>query len=64
MTKVAAADGVTTIAARAIAVGILANCVLKMGLAVALGTPQFRRARAALLGAMAIAMVVSIAVLR
>lgn len=64
MTKVAAADGVTTIAARAIAVGILANCVLKMGLAVALGTPQFRRATAALLGAMAIAMVVSIAVLR
>jgi uncharacterized membrane protein (DUF4010 family) len=63
MTK-AAADGATTIAAQAIAVGILSNCVLKMGLAVVLGAPQFRRGTAVLLGAMALAMVASIAVLR
>jgi uncharacterized membrane protein (DUF4010 family) len=64
MAKVAEADGVTTIAARAIAVGIVANCVLKIGLAIGLGTPQFRRLTAMLLTAMAIAIVLSIAALR
>jgi uncharacterized membrane protein (DUF4010 family) len=63
MTKVAAAGGAQSIAATAIAVGIVANCLLKIGLALSLGTPRFRWLTATLLSAMAIAMVVSIAVL-
>ena len=60
MTKAAAVDGAPAIAAQAIAVGILANCLLKTGLVVTLGTPQFRRMTGGLLTAMSIAIVVSI----
>jgi uncharacterized membrane protein (DUF4010 family) len=48
------------VAAQAIAIGILSNCVLKLTLAAALGTPQFRRMTALVLAAMAIAIAVSI----
>ena len=60
MTKIAAAGSEPFIAARAIAIGILANCVLKTALAVALGTPRFRRMTGALLAAMAVAIVVAL----
>jgi uncharacterized membrane protein (DUF4010 family) len=59
MTSAAATDGAPAIAAQAIAVGILANCLLKTGLAVTLGTPQFRRMTGVFLSVMSIAIVVS-----
>jgi uncharacterized membrane protein (DUF4010 family) len=62
MTKAGAADGALSIAAQAITVGILANCLLKTGLAVTLGTPQFRRITGLLLSVMSIAIVVSIGI--
>jgi len=62
MAKAGAAEGALSIAAQAIAVGILANCLLKTGLAVALGTRQFRRITGLVLSAMSIAIVVSMAV--
>ena len=64
MTKTAASDGAWSIAAQAIAIGIVANCLLKATLAVALGTSQFRWLTGLLVGAMALAIVVSIAALR
>ncbi len=64
MTKVSAAGAAHTIAAEAIAIGILSNCLLKADLAVALGAPPFRRMTGALLAAMAVALAVAIAVLR
>jgi uncharacterized membrane protein (DUF4010 family) len=64
MTKTATSDGASSIATQAIAIGILANCLLKAGLAFALGTSQFRWLTGSLLGAMALAIVVSIAALR
>ncbi len=63
MTK-GAAGTAQSIAAQAIAIGILANCLLKAGLAIALGTPPFRRVTGGLLGAMAIALLVSIVIMR
>jgi uncharacterized membrane protein (DUF4010 family) len=62
MSKAGAADGALLIAAQAIAVGILANCLLKTGLAVALGTRQFRWITGLLLSVMSIAIVVSIGI--
>jgi uncharacterized membrane protein (DUF4010 family) len=50
------------VAAAAIAIGILANCLLKAALAAMLGTPAFRRVTAGLLLAMAAAIVVSLLV--
>ena len=64
MTKVAAAGGSQSIAAQAIAIGILANCLLKVGLAIVLGAPRFWRVAGALLAAMAITIIASIGVLR
>ena len=64
MTKMGAAHHAEFLAAEAIAIGILANTVLKIGVAVVLGTPQFRRVTVACVGAMAIAIVVSIGVIR
>ncbi len=51
------------VAARAIAIGILSNSILKAGLAVALGTPRFARLTCGVLGAMALALVVALVIL-
>lgn len=60
-----AGDGVAiVVAAQAIAIGILANSILKTGLALALGTPQFKRIGGIALGAMALAVAASIGALR
>jgi len=56
--------GASAVAATAIAVGILANCLLKMVLALAFGAPAFRRATASLLAAMAAAITVSLIIVR
>jgi uncharacterized membrane protein (DUF4010 family) len=63
MTKSASEGVPAAVAAQAIAIGILANCVLKTGLAVTLGTPRFRLVSATGLAAMALALAVSLAVL-
>jgi uncharacterized membrane protein (DUF4010 family) len=60
-----AASGVAAhIAAQAIAIGILANCVLKLTLALTFGTSRFRRVSGIALAAMALAIVASIVSLR
>ncbi len=60
-----AAGGVAPgVAAEAIAIGILANSLLKLCLALALGTPQFRRVSGVALAAMTVASGVSIGSLR
>ena len=64
MAKGAAGGVAPDVAAQAIAIGILANSVLKLCLALALGTPQFRRLSGAALAAMTVASGVSIASLR
>jgi hypothetical protein len=51
-------------AAAAIAVGILANCVMKALLAIGLGTRDFSRITAAVLVVMAAAIIATIGVLR
>ena len=48
MTKRPASRSAPTIAAEAIAIGILANCLMKLALAVVLGAPRFARATGAL----------------
>ena len=64
MTK-SASDGTSAaVAAQAIAIGILANSVMKTGLAVALGTPRFRLVGGTALAGMALALAVSVGVLR
>ena len=45
--------GAPAIAAKAIAVGIIANCLMKAALSIALGTPEYRRLISGLLAAMA-----------
>jgi uncharacterized membrane protein (DUF4010 family) len=52
------------LAARAITLGILANCGLKTALALGLGTKAFRRFTATALAAMIVALVVSLMILR
>jgi uncharacterized membrane protein (DUF4010 family) len=64
MTTTPTAAGVPAIAAKAIAIGILSNCLLKTALVVALGAPPFRRTTAVLLAAMAAAIAVTVGVLR
>jgi uncharacterized membrane protein (DUF4010 family) len=64
MAKSAAAGVPIATAALAIAIGVLANTLLKLVAAVALGGPAFRRPAAMGLAAMAVASVVSLAVLR
>jgi uncharacterized membrane protein (DUF4010 family) len=49
MARMPAAGIAPNVAAEAIAIGILANCVLKLGLAVVYGTPAFRRLTSAAL---------------
>jgi uncharacterized membrane protein (DUF4010 family) len=61
----AAGTGVAAeVAARAIAAGILTNCLLKMGLAVVLGSSQFRRVTSVTLAAMSVTLAVLLGVLR
>jgi uncharacterized membrane protein (DUF4010 family) len=60
MARTADAGVAAGVAARAIAVGILANCVLKTGLAVTLGTGAFLRLAGGVLVAMAIAIAIVI----
>jgi uncharacterized membrane protein (DUF4010 family) len=59
MTRTAEAGVAAGVSARAIAVGILANCVLKTGLA-ALGTGSFVRLAAGVLVAMAVALALAV----
>jgi len=56
-----AANGVApAVAAEAIAIGILANCILKLSLTLALGTQRFRRVGGFALAAMSLAIGISI----
>jgi uncharacterized membrane protein (DUF4010 family) len=64
MTTTPISGSAPAIAAEAIAIGILANCVMKTALAVVLGTPRFWRVTGALLAAMAAALVVSLGLMR
>jgi uncharacterized membrane protein (DUF4010 family) len=64
MTTVIAPHGQHVVAAQAIAVGILANSLLKIGLAAVLGTRQYGRVTGAFVGAMAVAIVISFGVVR
>jgi uncharacterized membrane protein (DUF4010 family) len=64
MVKSASGGVPVALAARAIAVGILCNTVLKLALAALLGNAPFRRIAAAGLAAMAAAAGISLAVLR
>lgn len=52
------------LAAQAIAIGILANSVMKLGLALTLGTPEFRRVSGTVLVAMALALAVALGAMR
>ena len=63
MAKASTAGVSPEVAAQAIAIGVFANCVLKSGLAVALGTRQYLRVAGSVLIAMAGAMAVSIVAL-
>ena len=60
MARTADAGVAAGVAAKAIAVGILSNCVLKTGLAAALGTKPFTRLAGGVLVAMAVAVTVAI----
>ena len=64
MARTAAAGIAPNVAAQAIAIGILANSGLKLGLALAYGTPPFRRLTSAALAAMAVAIAAAIGVIR
>jgi uncharacterized membrane protein (DUF4010 family) len=55
------AQGVSSgVAAQAIAIGIMANCALKLALALAFGTSEYRRVSGLTLAAMALAMAVTL----
>jgi uncharacterized membrane protein (DUF4010 family) len=64
MTTTAVSAAAPAAAAAAIATGILANCVMKTALAVALGPPAFRRVTGAVLAAMAAAITVALVAYR
>lgn len=64
MTTTPIAASAPALAAQVIAIGILTNCVLKMVLAMALGTRRFGRDAAVVLAAMAAAILVSIGIMR
>ncbi len=64
MAKSAAGGVASHVAAEAIAIGILANSILKLCLALALGTRQFRRVSGVALTAMTVASGVSLGFLR
>jgi uncharacterized membrane protein (DUF4010 family) len=52
------------VAAQAIAIGVLANCLLKLGLTMVYGTPAFRRVTGGALVMMALAIAAALAVVR
>ena len=54
------ADVTTQVAARAIAIGILANTMLKLGVSLAFGTSKFRRVATAGLAGLAIGSAIGI----
>jgi uncharacterized membrane protein (DUF4010 family) len=56
MSRFGVATGDTPLAARAIAIGLLSNTVLKLGLALTLGAPKFRRSAATGLLAFAVSL--------
>jgi uncharacterized membrane protein (DUF4010 family) len=60
MTRMAGTMGVTGLAATGIAVGVLANTVVKLGLALALGTGEFRRRAGAGLGLLCLASLIGL----
>ena len=64
MAKTATAGIAADVAAQAIAIGILANCVLKLGLALTYGTPLFRRLTGTALATMAVAIAAALGVIR
>ena len=64
MARMPAAGIAPHVAAEAIAIGILANCVLKLGLALVYGTPPFKRLTGAALTAMAVALAAALGVIR
>lgn len=64
MARLAAGDGAIALAARAIAVGILSNTMLKLGLVLAVGAKDFRRLAAIGLGCLAVASAAGIAIAR
>ena len=63
MARAAAGGTALDVAARAIAIGILANTGLKLALALALGRGPFRARAAAALGAIGVAVALSLVVL-
>jgi uncharacterized membrane protein (DUF4010 family) len=62
MAKNAAAGVPVTLAAQAIAVGVMANCVTKTGIALTLGARPFRRVASVAIGAMAVAIAIALAI--
>jgi len=64
MAKTASTTGVATASAMAVAAGILSNTILKLGIAMTVSRPSFRRIAGAGLAAMAAAAIASILVLR
>jgi len=65
MARGAASGGIDAlVAARAITVGILSNCVLKTALALGLGSPAFRRITVTVLAAMIVALGVALFLVR
>jgi uncharacterized membrane protein (DUF4010 family) len=63
MTKAAATEG-AAVAAQAIAIGICANCAMKAGLAIAVGSEPFRRLTATWVGAMGLAIAAAVMMAR
>jgi uncharacterized membrane protein (DUF4010 family) len=64
MTKNASSGVPVTLAAQAIAVGVMANCLTKAGIAVTFGARPFRRVAALAIAAMAIAIAVALVIKR
>jgi uncharacterized membrane protein (DUF4010 family) len=64
MARAGAAGTAPAVAAKAIAIGILANCLLKLGVAIVYGTAPFRRVTGAALTAMAVAIAVALGLSR
>jgi uncharacterized membrane protein (DUF4010 family) len=62
MAKSTSAGVSPRVAAQAIAIGVLVNCVMKTGLAIALGTARFRRLAGAALAGMTVVAAVTIAI--
>jgi uncharacterized membrane protein (DUF4010 family) len=60
MSRLATRESLVPLAARAIAVGVLANTALKLALAVALGTPRFRLVTSLGLGGLGLASVIGL----